>query len=141
VSEVEFLVWFEEDNNCTSVQNVLQCFATPVLNFNLNCSVRSHSVRASLETHKFMLDGRPRESVMSCTFGSSLFLQSDGVVKVKLHSSSLALHAVVPMCALEPDRHIRRIVACSQPIYNAGFLEARWPGVLQAWVLYHVRHR
>jgi hypothetical protein len=141
VSEVEFLVWFEENNNCTSVENVLQCFATPVLNFNLNCSVRSHSVRASLETHKFMLDGRPRESFMSCTFSSSSFLQSDGVVKVKLHSSSLALHAVVPMCALEPDRHIRRIVACSQPIYNAGLLEARWPGILQAWVLYHVRHR
>ena len=34
---------------------------------------------------------------------------------------------------------MRKLVACSQPIYNAKYLEKRWPGVLQAWVLYHVR--
>jgi hypothetical protein len=49
------------------------------------------------------------------------------------------LKGVVPLCSMQRDRQIRRIVACSQPIYNANFLEARWPGVLQAWVLYHAR--
>ncbi len=47
--------------------------------------------------------------------------------------------AVVPMCSLPRSRPIHKIVACSQPIYNADFLEARWPGVLQSWVLYHVK--
>jgi hypothetical protein len=44
--------------------------------------------------------------------------------------------AVLSMCKAAA---LRKLVACLQPIYNAKLLDKRWPGVMQAWVLYHGR--
>jgi hypothetical protein len=125
---VEFLVWFEADGMCDA------CESLPNLKLNLSCSVFGHVVPARIETQSHT---KPRESVVTCSFKSSAFSMNDRTVSVTLMDPSLNLKAQVPFCSLQRDRHIHRIVACSQSIYNADLLEARWPGVLQAWVLYH----
>ena len=135
----EFLVWFEKDGACDEVIVFGNCVSAAVSFVDLSCSAHGIRVPAHIETHTFLeLDRHPRERVVTCTFNSSSFSHNDDAVDVIFDDSSMNLRAVVPMCTLPRERPIRKIVACSQPIYNAGFLEARWPGVLQAWVLYHV---
>ena len=80
-----------------------------------------------------------REAVISCEFNSNLFKRSFGEVLVSMSDSMKGFKLMLPMCSLAKEYSVRKLVACSQPIYNANYLETRWPGVLQAWVLYHVR--
>jgi hypothetical protein len=135
----EFLVWFEANDRCGEIMEHGNCMSFSISDLNLSCSVRGNSVPAHVETRKYMLNGHPRESVVSCSFKSSAFSPDDHTVNVHFAHASTNLRAVVPMCSLQRDRQIHKIVACSQPIYNADLLETRWPGILQAWVLYHAR--
>jgi hypothetical protein len=135
---VEFLAWFENNDECGRVVAHANCMSSPFSFANLSCSAHGSSAPATVDFHQYTLDGHARERVISCTFASSSFASSDSVVDVHLIDPFFAFHALVPMCSLAKNRPVHKIVACSQPIYNAGFLEARWPGVLQAWVLYHV---
>ena len=134
----EFLVWVEQDGTCGEVMAHGNCMSATVSFFNLSCSAHGIRVPAHIEAHSFELYGHPRERVVSCTFNSSFFSHDDNAVDIYLDDVSSNLRARVPMCMLPRERQIRKIVACSQPIYNARFLETLWPGVLQAWVLYHV---
>jgi hypothetical protein len=133
----EFLVWFEADDKCGVSQHHAACTSFSISKMNWSCSVLGHVVPAHIETKSYL--GEPRESVVSCTFESGLFSLDDHTVNVIFIDPSSKLQAVVPLCSLQRDRPIHKIVACSQSIYGADVLEARWPGVLQAWVLYHAR--
>ena len=133
----EFLVWFEADGKCGVSQHTSSCGSFSISKMNLSCSVFGHVVPARIETKSHL--GEPRESVVSCTFKSGVFSLDDHTVNVHFIDPSSNLQAVVPLCSLQRDRPIHKIVACSQSIYSADVLEARWPGVLQAWVLYHAR--
>ena len=136
----EFLVWFEADGNCGDLHYFnTHCTSFQMPDMNLSCSVFGHVVPAQIETK--ILSGKSRESVVSCSFDSSLLRQpfsvDDHIVHVHLNGPLLNFRAVIPMCPLHRDRLVKRIVACSQPIYNADLLETRWPGILRSWVLYH----
>jgi len=133
----EFLVWFEVEGTCVYSKHIPSCASSSISKMNLSCSVFGQVVPAKIETRS--LHGEPRESVVSCTFRSSAFSRHDHTVNVHLSDPSSNLQAVVPLCSLQQVRQIHRIVACSQPIYNADLLETRWPGILRAWVLYHAR--
>jgi hypothetical protein len=139
-AHAEFLVWFEAEGDCDDRHyfNTL-CTSFQIPNMNLSCSVFGNVVPAQIES-KFLY-GKSRESVVSCSFDSSLLRQpfsvEDHIVYVHLNGPLLNLRAAIPMCPLHRDRLVKRIVACSQPIYNADFLETRWPGILRSWVLYH----
>ena len=138
----EFLVWFEADGSCGDLHYFnAHCTSSPVTNMKLSCSLLGHVVPAQIETK--VLSGKSRESIISCTFDSSALRQpfalNDHTINFHLKDPSSSLRAVIPMCPLHRGRHVKRIVACSQPIYNADLLETRWPGVLRSWVLYHVR--
>jgi hypothetical protein len=135
----EFLVWFEVNDRCGEIMDHGTCMASSISDLNLSCSVRGISVPAHVETHQYMMNGHPRERVVSCSFKSSAFSLDDHNVDVHFADASTSLQAVVPLCSLLRDRQIQKIVACAQAIYNAALLETRWPGILKAWVLYHAR--
>jgi hypothetical protein len=139
-AHAEFLVWFEADGECGDLHFFnTHCTSFQMPDMNLSCSVFGNVLPAQIETK--YLSGKSRESVISCSFDSSLLRQpfsvDDHIVHVHLNGSLLNLRAVIPMCPLHRDRLVKRIVACSQPIYNADLLETRWPGILRSWVLYH----
>jgi hypothetical protein len=141
----EFLVWTEwDEGRCEEIlPDGYHCVSTAVSFLNLSCSAHGIKVPAHIETYSVEFYDVTtvtlyQERVVSCVFNSSSFSHSDNAVDIYIHDFSTNLEAVIPMCSLQRDRPIRKIVACSQPIYNARFMENRWPGVLQAWVLYHV---
>ena len=130
----EFLVWFEVNDTCEEVLLYNHCTSAPISLANLTCSVGSVTVPAHVETQNFMLNGHARERVVTCVFDSSLFAPDNHTVVVQFdHGQAVAL------CSLPQHRSVRKMVACSHANYNADMLEARWPGVLQSWILYHVR--
>ena len=141
----EFLVWTEwDEGRCEEIlPDGYHCASTAVSFLNLSCSAHGIKVPAHIETYSVEFYDVTtvtlyQERVVSCVFNSSSFSHSDNAVDIYIHDFSTNLEAVIPMCSLQRDRPIRKIVACSQPIYNARFMENRWPGVLQAWVLYNV---
>lgn len=137
---VEFLVWYEENDECGDIGHNphINCISSTFAFVDLSCSVHGIRVPATVERGKFSYFHYPRERVITCVFNSSSFSMHYATLDVHLDDSFMNFQAVVPVCALEHSRPIKKIVACSQPIFNAAFLEARWPGILQAWVLYHV---
>jgi hypothetical protein len=140
----EFLIWIEDHEKCENVDIIggNRCAASnasSLISSNLSCVVRRRRSPARFDTKmiKNWADSRSRETVVSCVFNSSDFSLDDHTVHVDFVDTFSSFKVRVPLCSLQRDRQIHRIVACSQPIYNAGHLEARWPGLLQLWVLYH----
>ncbi len=146
----EFLIWIQAwDEYGDTVISDTYCASSNVSslisNVNFSCAVRGRNVSAKFETTMIRDYSDPtreftKESVLTCSFNSSEFSLDDRIVHVGLVDTSTDFKATVPFCALHRGRQIHRIVACSQPIYNADFLEARWPGLLQTWVIYHASH-
>ena len=147
----EFLIWIQGDDKCGDV-DVIDGFlcassniSSLIFNANFSCAVRGRNVSAKFETMMIRGYSDPtreftKESVLTCSFNSSDFSLDDRIVHVDLVDTLTNFKATAPFCSLPRSRRIHRIVGCSQPIYNADFLEARWPGLLQTWVLYHASH-
>jgi hypothetical protein len=147
----EFLIWIQGDDNCGDVIVIggTHCassnISSMISNTNFRCVVRGRTVPAQFDTKMIRDYSDPsrefaKESVLTCAFNSSDFSLDDRIVHVDLVDTVTHFKATVPFCSLHRNRRIHRIVACSQPIYNADFMEARWPGLLQTWVLYHASH-
>jgi hypothetical protein len=133
----EALVWAEFEDGCgTDDVFTLHCVGLK-LELEITCDVAGNTVRGSIRQD--LVTRRYREAVVSCDFPEHLFKRHVGQVVVTLSDATKGFKMVLFMCPLARETIVRKLVACSQPIYNAQFLEKRWPGVLQAWVLYHVR--
>ena len=132
----EALVWTEIDHKCGTDDIFLFHCVGNELSFVPMCEVAGTAVLAVVTQYK--VSGRFREAVISCDFQLDFFMRNSSEVLITLSDASKGFKMVLPMCSLAANSAVRKIVACSQPIYNAHFLEKRWPGVLRAWVLYHV---
>jgi hypothetical protein len=147
----EFLIWIQDRDECDNIEIIggNWCGASNASSFisdNFSCVVRGRRFPAYFDT-KMIKDWTgasskkvARETVVSCVFSSSDFSLDDHTVHLDWVDAFTNFKVVVPLCSLKKDRQIGRIVACSQPIYNAGYMEARWPGLLQYWVLYHASY-
>jgi hypothetical protein len=148
----EFLIWIQDDDRCNNIEILggTWCASSNISSLISNdfiCVVRGRRVPAHFDT-KTIKDWSgahserrlSRETVVSCAFNSSEFSLDDRIVHVDLVDMFTNFKVHIPFCSLRRDRKVQRIVACSQPIYNAGVLEARWPGLMRYWVLYYASH-
>jgi hypothetical protein len=133
----EALVWAEYDMKCGTDETFLHHCVGRKLELAVMCDVAGYSAPGTITQD--VVSMQHREAVISCSFHPDLFKRHGGEVLVTIYDSTNGFELVLPMCPVVKDTIVRKLVACSQPIYNAHLLEARWPGVLQAWVLYHVR--
>jgi hypothetical protein len=133
----EALVWTEFDMQCGTDDTLIHHCVGQKLELAVMCDVAGSSAPGVITQNAVAMGHR--EAVISCVFNANLFKRSFGEVSVSLSDSMKGFKLKLPMCSLAKDYPVRKLVACSQPIYNAQYLEKRWPGVLQAWVLYHVR--
>jgi hypothetical protein len=132
----EAIVWTEIDGVCgTDDVFLLHCVGHQLALAPI-CEVAGSTVSAVVTQHT--VQERFQEAVISCVFRSELFRRNISDVLVKLSDASKAFSIALPMCSLAANTPVRKLMACSQPIYNAQLLEKLWPGVLRAWVLYHV---
>jgi hypothetical protein len=137
----EAIVWVEYDNQCgTDSVYLLHCVGQQ-LETALLCEVAGQSVPAQISQPiaSYSAPHKHREAVVSCKFSDEILQQSSHVLSVTIFDTAKQLIFDLPMCAQEKDAAIQKIVACSQPLYNVNYLEKLWPGIIQAWVLYHVR--
>jgi hypothetical protein len=130
----EFLIWLEINAHCNELCSNVHCTSTAV-NLDIQCLLNGSSVPALVDTK--IVHGKARETFLKCDLASIPQTQS---LVVTLLDQRRGFTIDVPLCLLPLDREISKLVACSQPIYNADFIEKKWPGVLQAWVLHHVRY-
>ena len=133
----EALVWAEFDRKCGTDATFVHHCVGQKLELAITCNVAGTTAPGVITQD--IVTRTYREAVISCDFHSDLFKRTVGEVLVALSDTTKGFNMVLPMCSLAKDTAVRKLVACSQPIYNANYLETRWPGVLQAWVLYHVR--
>ena len=132
----EALVWAEFDGKCGTDDTLIYHCVGQKLDLAVTCEAVGATVNGAIKQDS-VASGH-REAVISCEFNPDIFKRSFGEVSVTLSDSGRGFKMLLPLCALAKGTVVRKVVACSQPVYNAKFLEKRWPGVLQAWVLYHV---
>jgi hypothetical protein len=130
----EILIWLEKNEVCNELTANTHCTSIAV-ELEIQCLLNGSSVPALLDG-KF-LGGKAREAVLRCDWTS---IPEKQPLVITLLDPQKGFTIDVPLCLLPVDREISKLVACSQPIYNAHFMEKKWPGVLQAWVLHHVRY-
>ena len=133
----EALVWAEYDNKCGPNAVFLHHCVGQRLDLAVMCRVAGRAAPGVITQD--VASQQYREAVVSCDFPADLFKRNTGEVLVDLSDSTKGFSMMLPMCSLAKGAAVRKLVACTQPIYNAKLLEKRWPGVLQAWVMYHVR--
>jgi hypothetical protein len=137
IATFEALVWTEFDQKCGSDDTLIHHCVGQKLELAVMCDVAGNASPGIITQD--VVSNTYREAVISCEFNSDLFKRSFGEVLVSLSDSMRGFKLMLPMCSLGKEPPMRKLVACSQPIHSAKFIEKRWPGVLQAWVLHNVR--
>jgi hypothetical protein len=132
----EALVWAEFDEKCGTDDTLIYHCIGRKLDLAVTCEAAGATVHGAIKQDR-VASGH-REAVISCEFNPDIFKRSFGEVSVTLSDLGRGFKMLLPLCALGKGTVVRKVVACSQPVYNAKFSEKRWPGVLQAWILYHV---